>query len=221
MKQLLLSIFLLFYAFKSFAQQDDQLWLMVFTRGEIKNKYLGYLEFQPRMSTDLAQRQALMLRTAFGYQFFERHSFWFGYANLATEIPRKFGENRTYVQWFKKAPVAGFKTTQQARLEQRKFSQYGTVSHRLRYKYRLLAPLNYEYQIYGVFQNEFFLNLNTIASNNTSGPEQNRLYFGINKDLGQGHAVELAVTRTMRFIRNDTNELRNFFVARYTYIVDP
>lgn len=190
---------------------------MLLSRGAIYKKLLIHLEYQPRLLTTTSQTQAIMHRNAFGWQVADKHSLWIGHAYLATEIPSKFTEYRTFLQWLHMSKLLYFKTSQHIRMEQRKFSRYAHLSHRLRYKFRILQPLYKKYNLYFVFQNEIFYNVNTISENNRGGFEQNRLYIGVNKDLGKGHAIELAITRTLRFIKNETNDLMNFYVTRYSY----
>jgi hypothetical protein len=191
---------------------------MILARGSLNGKLLGYFEYQPRLKYDTSSTQATMHRNAFGWQAYDKHSFWVGHAYLVTRIPSEFSEFRTFLQWFHQSRLTFFKASQQVRVEQRKFSTNPHLSHRLRYKFRILQPIFSKQKTYYVFQNEIFYNVNTISSNNRGGFEQNRLYLGISQDFGSGHNGEIAVTRTLRFIKNDTNALMNFFVLRYAYL---
>lgn len=217
MKILLILLFFINSHQRVFAKNDDQLWVMLLARGALYQKLLGYFEYQPRLKYDSSQTQAIMHRNAFGWQLENDHSLWIGHAYLETRVPRIFSEYRTYLEWRQSSKHALFKSLQQARLEQRNFSDQGTISHRLRYKFKLIRPIIEEHAIYYVFQNEIFYNVNSISQSNRSGFEQNRFYFGVGKEFTSQHHLEVALTRTLRFIKNDTNELMNFFVLKYMF----
>ncbi len=201
-----------------FANNQDQVWLMLFTRGTIYDKFLGYAEYQPRIKHDQEKMQAIMHRSMVGWQYSETQSFWVGYAYLETYIPREFSETRPFINWFYQSRLTSFKTAQQIRFEQRNFNIYEGSSYRLRYKYRIKQKISEKYKLSFVYQNELFYNTNTLNKRYNQGFEQNRLYIGLNKDLGSGHEAEVAVTRTIRFIENEANDLMNFFVLRYVYL---
>lgn len=201
----------------TYANNNDQLWIMLFTRGHITDNILAYGEFQPRIKHDQERKQATMHRAMLGWQVTQRHSLWFGQAYLETFLPRDFSEVRPFINWYHQGKLTGFVADQQIRYEQRNFSFATGQSYRVRYKYRIKQKISQEHKLSFVYQNEIFYNVNTLSRSYRAGFEQNRLYIGLNKDLGFGHQAEVAVTRTLRFIKNEANELMNFFVLRYTY----
>jgi hypothetical protein len=210
-----LAICLLFAPVSIFG--NDQFWPMYLARGEFYNKQLLHIEYQPRINEEFTKTDAIMHRLAYGYQIFEKHSFWIGYAHLVTREPSAFFENRGFLQWLHQDKFKKLKITQHVRVEERNFSRFAKLKQRSRYKLRLQYPIYEKFKIYGVLQNEIFYNLNTISSNNKAGFEQNRFAPGININFDNKTQIEFVITRTNRFIENEISESRNFYVLRYAY----
>jgi hypothetical protein len=195
----------------------DHNWVTVMANGQLPQGILAHFEYQPRFLTSNFKTQAIMHRNAFGIQVTEKSSVWIGHAYLETRLPNKFSEYRTFLQSSHNLDVFKIAFAHRFRLEQRKFSRYAHISHRTRYKIRFMRILFEAIELNYVVQNEIFYNINTIANNSRGGFEQNRLYFGLNKNLGESHSVEIGATIVTRFIKNETNDQMNLYMTKYNY----
>jgi hypothetical protein len=177
---------------QAFAQQthDFQTWTMATLNKSLSPQYRLYLEAQPRYGDDSTRSNALLLRSAVGYNLRPNVSVWLGYGQIYFYVPRKVEERRVYQQLLITNRYPGFDLANRTRLEQRLLPNTDTV-YRLRHQVRGFVPLVRDRSWAVVAHNELFWNLNGVTPAIRSGYDQNRTFLGVSRGVNKNARFEI------------------------------
>lgn len=205
---------------------DFRLWTPVYLTAKLPSSFLAYMEVNPRIADDVTNIDQLLLRPAIGYQLTENLSIWQGYAwvgnfNQPTG-PRFFEENRIYQQVNYTQRFSNFKLLSRTRLEERWIEHADGTAVRFRQMFRADFPIPPAPGWAFVTYDEVFINLNTVGTINSKGPEagldQNRFFLGLNKNFNQHFNVDIGYQNQMinsRKLEGNANLINHIFLLQF------
>lgn len=169
-------------------------WFQVVATGPIVGNWRLFMEAQPRVGSDPAEGdtnlRTLIIRPAVGYQITEAWSLWLGYAYVPSFNPSRY-ENRVFQQSLHTRFVGPFKMVNRTRFEERMIQDAGQPALRLRHMVWLAYPLPRWPAWSLVAALEPFINLNTVTNGPVGGFDQNRVYLGVSRQIGEHVRVEV------------------------------
>jgi hypothetical protein len=173
---------------------DAQAWSMIVVQGKISDSFRGYLEIQPRWSSDAESFDKFIVRPAAVYTLNDELTLWVGYAGIQSFVPSGSWEHRTWQQIQHDKNFGGFILINRTRFEQRFLPGAADTSHRFRHMVRGLLPVNDDKTWAVVFSDEVFVNLNDadVGGGSTIGAgfDQNRAFVGLNHALNSQLRIE-------------------------------
>ena len=200
--------------------EDFRLWTPVYLNVKLPNRFLAYMEVNPRIGDDVTNIDQLLLRPALGYQLTDNISIWQGYGwvgnfNQKHTPPQDpfFMENRIFQQVIYTDTFSSFKFMSRTRMEERFIQNAGGTALRFRQMFKVSYPLPKAPEWSLVAYDEIFMNLNSVdtyrdASNGGHGPgagiDQNRFFLGMNKKFNQYFNVDIGYQNQM--LNNRTKE---------------
>jgi hypothetical protein len=196
------------------SKEDFRLWAPVFLTVSLPNKFIAYMEVNPRIGDDVTNIDQLLLRPAIGYKLTDNWSIWQGYAwvgnfNQSHTPPQSsfVGENRIWQQATYQQNFESFKFMARTRMEERWIDHAGGTALRLRQMFKLTVPIPQAPEWAFVTFDEIFMNLNSVDTydealhRNSKGPgagiDQNRLFVGINRTFTSWLNVDLGYQNQM------------------------
>ena len=210
-------------------KSDFRLWAPVYLTVNLPNRFLAYMEVNPRIGDDVTNIDQLLLRPAIGYKLTDTISIWQGYAwvgnfNQPHTFPQSpfFEENRIYQQVNYTTKLGDFKFLSRTRLEERWIEHADGTAVRFRQMFRLTYPLPMAPDIGLVAYDEIFANANTVGSVKGKGPQagfdQNRFFLGINKTFSQYLNVDLGYQNQLlnqRSLPGNANFMNHIFLIQF------
>lgn len=218
------------------SKEDFRLWAPVFLTVSLPNRFLAYMEVNPRIGDDVTNIDQLLLRPAIGYKLTDNWSIWQGYAWVGnfnqtptTHIPSNFfGENRIWQQMTYQQNFESFKFMARTRMEERWIDHASGTALRLRQMFKLTYPLPMAPGWALVGFDEIFLNLNSVDSyeavttGHSRGPgagiDQNRLFLGINKTFTSWLNVDIGYQNQMinnRKLEGNANLINHILLINF------
>lgn len=173
----------------SAATNQFQAWTPAYLNLSFNDRVSGWYEAQPRF--DEFGVSQLLLRTGLGYRFYGRWSGWLGYAWTPSIQPKFRTENRIYQQLLYSDDFDWGRLMSRTRLEQRWIGDTSGVAIRARTLLRGQVPVSDDDRWRVVGQDEVFANLNSVENGPTSGFDQNRLFFGVNRVVNEHLNVDV------------------------------
>jgi len=167
------------------ASNDLGLWSPIYTTFPIKNKFLGYLEINPRLGNNITDFSQLLTRPAVGYKITDNFSIWQGYAWVTNHIGGFRNENRIFQQFLLNNYFKYADLIHRVRIEERFIEDTGSTQIRLRYMLRSIFPFGKLKKWAWVIYDELFVNATSVANGPESGIDQNRLFVGINRKFNE------------------------------------
>ena len=194
-------------------QSDFRLWTPVYLNVKLPNKFLAYMEVNPRLGDDASMFDQLLLRPAIGYQLTEHLSLWQGYGwvgnfNQKHTPPASpfFQESRVFQQAIYTRKLASFDFMSRTRMEERFIEGAAGTALRFRQMLKLSYPLPMAPEWSLVGYDEIFMNLNSVDSFDDArrgghapgaGIDQNRFFLGVNKKFNQYFNVDIGYQNQM------------------------
>lgn len=203
---------------------DLEQWSVVTLDTKLPKRFRLYAEAQPRLGDNLSSMDRLLVRSALGYQVTKSMSVWQGYAwtpqlqRLNVQTGRFFDatddEQRIFQQLLFENQWKKLKVVNRTRLEQRMIDNAGGTSVRGRHMLRLAYPLTKSKKWHGVAYNELFINLNDTKRGPQSGFDQNRLFVGVNRQLGKHVSLEVGyLNNPVNVFNQPTNRMNHIILA--------
>lgn len=184
----LFTIFLLISSFPSPVRaevtHDFASWNGVLLQGRLTGKFGFYLEVQNRLNETLSNRNTFIIRPALRYLFSPQLSLWLGYGWMPLFGPFR-SENRIWQQALYQDDLGLWQLSGRLRFDERWLGNTSEVSFRSRVMLRVLRFMddNRGFALCG--WNEVFYHINSVANGPTTGFDQNRLFVGINFQIGE------------------------------------
>lgn len=196
------------------SKEDFRLWAPVFLTVSLPNKFIAYMEVNPRIGDDVTNIDQLLLRPAIGYKLTDNWTIWQGYAWVGNfnqphtaPQPSFIGENRIWQQATYTQSFSSFKFMARTRMEERWIDHAGGTALRFRQMFKLTVPIPQAPDWAFVTFDEIFMNLNSVdtynevLSHNSKGPgagiDQNRIFVGMNKTFNQYLNVDIGYQNQM------------------------
>ncbi|MBL0692305.1 DUF2490 domain-containing protein [Comamonas sp. JC664] len=172
---------------------EAQLWYTVTAQGGIGDKFLYYLEAQPRFGKDDARA---ILRSAAGVRMSHNMSLWLGQGWIPLwiwdgEPAQRQGESRLFQQYLYSPKLGSLRGTVRARLEQRFLPGTTEISHRARVMLRGALPMADEGRLSLIVWDEVFYHLNSVDRGPSAGFDMNRVFVGAGWKYGEHSSVEV------------------------------
>ena len=201
-KKLLLVYVLLTAATVNAQQSAFKSWFFLNHQQKIAGKLSLLADIQIRSGPRSSQFDNVLLRPGLLYGFSEKHEVGLGYTWFASwdhqeQDPERLDENRIWEQYTLSLDIGMAKLDQRLRLEQRFIDQDSEepFSQRLRYYVRAKRPFEmtpeFTQGLFGVLQNELFLNVQHKDRINGSHFDQNRIYGSIGYRFSKKIDVEM------------------------------
>jgi hypothetical protein len=187
--------------------QDFRLWAPVYLTVPLSSSFIGYMEVNPRFGDDVSELDQLLLRPAVGYKLNDHFSLWQGYAWVGNYQPSLHEENRLYQQLLYRRKFPFVKILSRTRLEERFIENTDGTAVRARTMLRGDFPLPDAPEWAIVVYDEIFVNVNTVGNGPASGFDQNRLFFGMNRQFTKQFNMDLGYQ--MQALNNSQPELIN------------
>ena len=193
--------------------EDFRLWTPVYLNVKLPNRFLAYMEVNPRIGDDVTNIDQLLLRPALGYQLTDNLSIWQGYGwvgnfNQKHTPPQSpfFQESRVFQQVIYTDKFSNFNFMSRTRMEERFIEGAAGTALRFRQMLKLSYPLPMAPEWSLVGYDEIFINLNSVDSFDDArrgghapgaGIDQNRLFLGVNKKFNQYFNVDIGYQNQM------------------------
>jgi hypothetical protein len=166
-----------------------QNWSVYVMRVNVIGSWSAYFELQPRTDILDSRLDRLLIRPAVMYSLSPELNLALGYGAIASFDPVSW-EHRIWqqVQYVQKWEARSL--THRLRLEQRFLPGADSVGMRFRYFARFYVPWSDGAGWGPLFSNELFLAFNSPLASVSSGFDQNRVFAGLNFDVGPHFRVE-------------------------------
>lgn len=189
---------------------DLENWDAIVLEAPINKKFNWYLDIQPRIGDDMTQLTQMVVRPAIHYKVNHNVMLGVGYSWQPHVTPVFNNENRPYQEIIYRKKFKKCSLDLRARTEERLIEGTSGASIRQRFLARLKIPMNDKETWGWVTAEELFINLNSLADGPKGGLNQNRLYFGVFRQLNENVEVEFG------YIFNpEWNDLANEAVIRH------
>ncbi len=192
---------------------DFRLWTPVYLNVKLPNRFLAYMEVNPRIGDDVTNIDQLLIRPALGYQLTDNLSIWQGYGwvgnfNQKHTPPASsfFQESRSFQQLIYTDKFGSFNFMSRTRMEERFIEGAAGTALRFRQMLKLSYPLPMAPEWSLVGYDEIFMNLNSVDSFDDArrgghapgaGIDQNRFFLGVNKKFNQYFNVDIGYQNQM------------------------
>lgn len=216
-------------------RSDFRLWAPVYLTVNLPNRFLAWMEVNPRIGDDVTNIDQLLLRPAIGYKLTDNLSIWQGYAwvgnfNQPHTPPQSsfIGENRIFQQALYKKTFSNVKFLSRTRMEERWIDHAAGTAVRFRELLRVDIPIPQAQDWAVVVFDEIFINLNAVGTfdefrqGQTKGPgagiDQNRFFLGINKTFNEHLNVDLGYQNQMlnqRHFPGNANLINHVFLIQF------
>jgi hypothetical protein len=170
--------------------RDFQEWTLFAIQGPLSDRWLAYFELQPRFADNAAALERLLVRPAIGYKLRHNVSLWQGYLYNPQFFPATGREHRPFQQLLIETKAGRTGLINRTRLEERLIHGVDGTSVRFRHMFRFSHPISRDRRWALVGYDEFFFNLNSTDNGPQSGFDQNRLYFGLSRQVNKEVRVE-------------------------------
>lgn len=171
---------------------DNELqhWEIVTLRVDAPHRLSGYVEVQPRGGLNTEGMERLLFRPAIGYRLSKNVSVWQGYAWIPGFRDGAPEEHRIFQQLLVEHKWRRLKIHHRVRLEERWVDNSGGTAVRARHQMRFLHPIGDSKKWSWVGYNELFWNVNDTKRGPQAGFDQNRVFAGIHRKLGDSVNAE-------------------------------
>jgi len=214
-------------------QSDFRVWSPVYLNVKLPNRFLAYMEVNPRFGDDASSFDQLLLRPAIGYQLTEHLSLWQGYGWVGNYNqsggPMFFQENRVFQQAIYTRKLASFNFMSRTRMEERWVQYAGGTALRFRQMLKLSYPLPMAPEWSLVGYDEIFINLNSVDTydelgRGSKGPgagiDQNRFFLGVNRKFNQYFNVDIGYQNQMlnsRKLAGNANLVNHILLIQFYF----
>lgn len=216
-------------------RSDFRLWAPGYLTINLPNRFLAYMEINPRIGDDVTNIDQLLLRPGIGYKLTSNLSIWQGYAwvgnfnqpHTSTQ-PSFIGENRIFQQALYKRTFSNATFLSRTRLEERWIDHAKGTAVRFRELLRVDIPIPQARDWAFVVFDEIFINLNAVGTfdefrqGQTKGPgagiDQNRFFLGINKTFNEHLNVDLGYQNQLlnqRQLPGNANLINHVFLIQF------
>jgi hypothetical protein len=172
-------------------EQDEQSWTLLTAQGHPAEKVRLYGELQPRLTLPDLKVDRMLWRGAVGYDLSPSLSLWAGYGWTPLYGDKSFGggfrnEQRGFLQLLSTMKPMGGTLVNRTRLEDR-LIEGADPSFRLRHMLRYTHAFEAGSPWLWAAHDEAFVNLNAAGGQKalSQGFDQNRLYVGVDRVIGQ------------------------------------
>jgi len=173
-------------------ESDAGYWAPISLRAPIYKKWQASLEYQPRFQRE-ADRHLTesIVRIGAGYEFSRKFSI-FGGAYYSSHFNEDLDwENRLWQQATYTSRLGRLVIQNRLRLEQIEKDDFVGSYWRVRHLVRVTAPIPKYRKWYLVAQEEPFFNLTSVEDGPRQGFNQNRLFFGLGRQVNSWTRVEV------------------------------
>lgn len=173
-------------------QTDAGYWAPISLRVPIYKKWQASLEYQPRWQKEADQHlRESIVRLGAGYEFSKKFSV-FGGAYISSHFNEELDwENRIWQQATYTSKLGRFTLQNRLRLEQIEKDDFIGSYWRIRHQLRVTVPFPKYRNWYLVAQEEPFFNLTSAQDGPRQGFNQNRLFFGVGRQVNSWTRVEV------------------------------
>jgi len=185
---------------------EGQGWFQGIARVSLPQRFKLWLEVQPRVDGDGMSQ--LVLRPAIGYQVVPSWTLYQGYGWIPSFDPFK-SENRSYQESLLETPVGELRMINRTRFEQRFIEGVDGVSLRLRHMLRFTYPIDSARTWLAAISDELFATCNDATDGPQAGFDQNRVYFGVRRQLTPTAALEVGYLHQFLYKPSDDDVSRN------------
>ncbi len=215
---LLCSIFVVPQAVNAeIVDRDNGYWAPIMLRAPIYKKWQASLEYQPRwqQAADKHLTESVV-RLGAGYEFNKKLSV-FGGAYISSHFNEELDwENRLWEQATYTSMIGRFSLQNRLRLEQIQKEEFERSSWRLRHQLRITTPFPKFKNWYLVASEEPFFNLNSAENGPRQGFNQNRLYFGIGRQINRCTRIEVGYLHQYKNNRGKPDLSNNLILTSLT-----
>ncbi len=172
--------------------RDNGYWAPISLRAPIYKKWQATVEYQPRWQSAADKHLTeSIVRLGAGYEFNRKFSI-FGGAYICSHFKEDLDwENRLWEQATYTSKVGPFTLQNRLRLEQIEKEEFVSSSWRIRHQLRITVPIPKHKNWYLVASEEPFFNLNSAENGPRQGFNQNRLYFGVGRQINRCTRIEV------------------------------
>jgi hypothetical protein len=174
------------------SETDSGYWAPISLRAPLYKKWQASVEYQPRWQREADQHLTeSIIRIGAGYEFTKKFSI-FGGAYYSSHFNEDLDwENRLWQQATYTSRWGRLTIQNRLRLEQIEKDDFVGSYWRIRHLLRVTAPLPKYRKWYLVAQEEPFFNLTTAEDGPRQGFNQNRLFFGIGRQVNSWTRIEV------------------------------
>lgn len=185
---------------------EGQAWFQGIARVPLPQRFRLWLEVQPRVDGDGVTQ--LVLRPAIGYQVMPSWTLYQGYAWIPSFDPFN-DENRSYQESLLEHAAAELRIVNRSRFEQRFIEGVDGVSLRLRHMLRFTYPIDEARTWLAAISDELFVNCNDATGGPQAGFDQNRVYFGVRRQLAPSTSLEIGYLHQFVYRPSDDDVSRS------------
>ncbi len=208
--------------FPSEASEDDlQQWSSVTARYAVDERLTASLNTRLRFDQDISRAKDLLLRPGLQLKVGRDLTLGAGYAYSHAFSSGRSEEHRLWQDVGHKSEVSGIAVGNRLRIEQRFFDDddSGAVFRlrgRVRLEHRLTAS-----PWHLVVSDEVFVNLNARGDSRDSGFEQNRLYLGLARQIGERVGLEVGYQFGYQEERDAPDQISHAIVVSFVIRLNP
>ncbi len=201
-------------AFCETVDRDNGYWAPISLRSPIYKKWHATVEYQPRFqqAADNHLTESIV-RLGTGYEFSKKFSIFGGLYYSSHFNEDLDWENRLWQQATYTTTIGRFTLQNRLRLEQTQKEEFEGSSWRFRHHLRVTMPLPKYRRWYLVASEEPFFNLNSPEDGPRRGFNQNRLYFGIGRQINRCTRIEVGYLHQYKNNRGSSDLSNNLFLT--------
>jgi hypothetical protein len=197
--------------------RDSGYWAPISLRAPIYKKWQASVEYQPRFqkAADKHLTESIV-RFGAGYEFNKKFSI-FGGAYYSSHFKEDLDwENRLWEQATYTSKLGRFTFQNRLRLEQIEKEEFVGSSWRIRHQLRITTPVPKYKNWYLVASEEPFFNLNSAENGPRQGFNQNRMYFGVGRQLSACTRLEVGYLHQYKNNRGNSDLSNNLILNSLT-----
>ncbi len=181
----LVAVFLLFIPVAAGAADDESgLWTTMAFAKALNDRLASGVALQLRYDDDISQLERIVLRPSLSYKLDHGQLLTLGYDAHFLEVGEDRVEQRLWQQYQISETFSWFTGTFRVRLEERFIDHVDGVAARGRFLLKASIPLGTLPYTF-ILSNEVHVGLNELSSGPDDGLDQNRLFAGFSRALGE------------------------------------
>ena len=197
--------------------RDSGYWAPITLRAPIYKKWQAAVEYQPRWQKAAEKHLTeSIVRFGAGYEFNKKFSI-FGGAYISSHFKEDLDwENRLWEQATYTSKLGRFTIQNRLRLEQIEKEEFVGSSWRIRHQLRVTTPVPKYRNWYLVASEEPFFYLNSAENGPRQGFNQNRIYFGVGRQINACTRLEVGYMHQYKNNRGDPDLSNNLLLTSLT-----